>query len=279
MRTLAVFSALVVVVVIGVLLVWLVQVSATGPVPRHRLLAFAVRQELTITPDNGDLVIRYLATTRRWRTAGLMTGVACAALWALRDGEVRFDALSAFAGWFVGAVVAEWRVATAGRPDRPSARLAPRLLRDHVGPVGRWSPVAGLAVAAALGAWALADAAAGGDADVPRVLGLLVLAVAALAVPAVVGRHVLERRQPADLAPDVLAADDAVRRRSLHVLAGSALALVAWPSATLVQQVPAPDTAAFVLVATVVVGSVVGGWLIARTPYRLQPHPDRAPVA
>lgn len=205
MRTLAVFSALVVVVVIGVLLVWLVQVSATGPVPRHRLLAFAVRQELTITPDNGDLVIRYLATTRRWRTAGLMTGVACAALWALRDGEVRFDALSAFAGWFVG--------------------------------------------------------------------------VAALAVPAVVGRHVLERRQPADLAPDVLAADDAVRRRSLHVLAGSALALVAWPSATLVQQVPAPDTAAFVLVATVVVGSVVGGWLIARTPYRLQPHPDRAPVA
>ena len=275
----AVISALVLMVVIGVLLVWLVRVSATGPVPRHRLHAFAVRQELVITPSDGALVIRYLATTRRWRTVGLTTGVGAAAGWALRDGEVRFDALSAFAGWFVGAVVAEWRVATAGPPDRPSARLAPRLLRDHVGPVGRWSPVAGLAVAAALAAWALADAAAGGDVDVLRVLGLLVLAVAALGVPAVVGRHVLERRQPADLAPDVLAADDAVRRRSLHVLAGCALALVAWPSSTLVQQVPAADGPASLLVGLVVLSSIIGGWLVARTPYRLQPHPDPVPVA
>lgn len=276
----AVLSALAVLLVVAGFLLWLAYLMAAGPVPRHRVFLFAQRQDLVITPDNGALVIRYLATTRRWRTAGLTTGIAAAAGWALRDGEVRFDALSAFAGWFVGAVVAEWRVATAGPPDRhPAARLAPRLLRDHVGPVGRWSPVAGLSVAVVLGAWALADAATGGDVDVLRVLGLLVLAVAALGVPAVVGRHVLERRQPADLAPDVLAADDAVRRRSLHVLAGCALALVAWPSATMVAQVPLPDAPASLLALMVVLPSVAGGWVVARTPYRLQPHPRPVPVA
>ena len=274
----AVLTALGVVLVVAGFLLWLAYVTAAGPVPRHRVFLFAQRQDLVVTPDNGALVIRYLATTRRWRTVGLTTGIAAAAGWALRDGEVRLDALSAFAGWFVGAVVAEWRVASASPQARPSARLAPRLLRDHVGPVGRWSPVAGLAVAVTLATWALADAATGGDVDVTRVLGLLVLAVAALAVPGVVGRHVLERRQPAHLAPDVLAADDAVRRRSLHVLAGSALALVAWPSATLVEQVPAADGPAALLVAVIVISSVVGGWLVARTPYRLQPHPDPDPV-
>lgn len=44
-----------------------------APVPRERVARFARRQGLAITPDNGAAVIRYLATTRRWR-AGCLVG-------------------------------------------------------------------------------------------------------------------------------------------------------------------------------------------------------------
>ncbi|HEV2888082.1 MAG TPA: hypothetical protein VGX49_14315 [Jatrophihabitans sp.] len=57
--------------------------------------------------------------------------------------------------------------------------------------------------------------------------GWLALTLAAAAVTVAVGRHILGRSQPI-AAEDVLAADEAIRSRSLHVLAGAALAIIGY---------------------------------------------------
>src|SRR5262245_37142806 len=67
---------------------------ASGPVTRVRLERFAGRQRLEITPTNGDQVIAYLATTRRWRVAGLVTGLLTSAVWAQLHAGVTVNFLS-----------------------------------------------------------------------------------------------------------------------------------------------------------------------------------------
>lgn len=246
--------------------------TAGGPVTRRRLTAFAVRQELHITPGNGGLVIRYVTTTRRWRAVGLLTGIVLSAAWTLRQGELRIDFLAAFAGWFVGAVVAEWRVTAAEPGVQRTARLAPRLAKHYLGVVARFAPLLTLALALFIGTLDLV-ASQRADADRPVTVGWLVLAVVGFAVPAVVSRRVLARPQPAGLPDDVVAADDAVRRRSLHVLAGCSMALVAYPTAGLITVLDrvSDSTSVGLLTFLVVLPAVLGGWLVARTPARLQP--------
>src|SRR5689334_18536905 len=81
------------------------------PVERRTLETFARRQQLRVTVANGPLLLQSLTLTRRWRTLGLSTGLSCSFLWAVRDGRVTINFTAAFLGWFVGAVVAEWRIA------------------------------------------------------------------------------------------------------------------------------------------------------------------------
>src|SRR5688500_8851547 len=85
--------------------------AAGGPVSRTRVEPFARRQRLTITAANGDHVIRYLATARRWRAAGATAGILASVTAALPQGQLRVDFFLLFAGWFLGALVAEFRVA------------------------------------------------------------------------------------------------------------------------------------------------------------------------
>ena len=80
---------------------------------------------LTVTADNGNHIVRYLATTRRWRVAGLGGGITASILLHLPD-EVRFDAGVIFAGWFLGALVAEMRVAHLRPGARPAAVVRAR---------------------------------------------------------------------------------------------------------------------------------------------------------
>lgn len=194
-----------------------------GRVSRHRLRAFARRHRLTVTVDNGDRVIRYLATTRRWRTTGLVVGLLVSVGWALSQGGVQVNFLALFAGWFVGALVAEVRLARTSFGPRRVASLASRSPGLYL-PRTAWWLVPALAVAsvaAAVYAWVRAG--------VPEpTVGLL--AGAAVAIAVVVNRvqaRVVGRAQPAE-APDVVAADDAIRSRSLHVLTGGGATLVVY---------------------------------------------------
>ena len=198
--------------------------TVSGPVSRPRVEAFARRQRLDITPDNGNQVIRYLATTRRWRAAGLACGVVLSVGPHLPT-QLRFQPVWLFTGWFAGALVAEARVAHLGFGARRAASLQRRRPSTYL-PRLAWALVpaaaaVALAVAAGTALLALTDRA---DPDWWAGAWLVAALLLAAAVRGV-QRVVLRRPQP--FAPaDVLAADDAIRSRSLHVLAGGGAALV-----------------------------------------------------
>jgi hypothetical protein len=80
---------------------------------------FAQQHRLVVTADNGQRVIDYLATTRRWRATGLAAGLAASLAWHLRQQMFGVNWVFMLAGWFLGALIAELRVA------RPSIRRGP----------------------------------------------------------------------------------------------------------------------------------------------------------
>jgi hypothetical protein len=225
-------SVLVAILVLPVLFLAVI-VLATIPfrdVTRSRVTSFAYRQSLPITVANGPIVIRYLATTRRWRGCGLLLTVAGGVLEAwIRQGNLRIGTVALFVGWFVGAVIAEWRVSVLStETSRRTALLAPRRMSSYLAGYVRWpigilflilisSEVLALLLTSHRGA----------------LLGWFVVTVSAGGVTAAVARHVLTRAQPR-AASYVLASDESIRSRSLHVLAGSMLAIVGYLGAAIV---------------------------------------------
>lgn len=198
---------------------------ASGPVSRRAVERFARRQRLHITAGNGEQIIRYLATTRRWRSAGVAAG------WVLAIATTMFYPLGTrgnlglFAGWLAGALIAEVRVAHLGHGVRRAASLQPRRPERYLSrPAWALVPVAaGLATAVAV---ATAGAAALGWAAPDRWAAIwLVVALATAGAIRAVQRIVVRRAQPL-VAADALAADEAIRSRSLHVLSGGGAALV-----------------------------------------------------
>lgn len=259
--------------VLGLLVLLLVVgtvVPLFGPVDRARVRRFAVRQGLTVTADNGNSVIRYLATTRRWRGGLLwlaLLGFVLGAV-ATRHG-VTLSVFDAFCGWFAGAVVAEWRVDALTRGPRAAALLRARRLTDYVGPrvvcfvVLVWSAVAVLGVTAVVVSLGRSTGRTG------AVVTLLACVLVATIICAVV-RRVLERPQPL-VAVDLLDADQAIRGRSLHVLLGSALAIGGYLIAVTIGQVVARDDDVWIGVA-IVIGDIalpVLGVVVARGPRRM----------
>jgi hypothetical protein len=194
-----------------------------GRVSRTRLRAFAKRHRLTITVDNGNRVIRYLAMTRRWRTTGLVAGLLGSVGWAWWQGGFRLTFLPLFAGWFVGALVAEIRLARTSFGPRRVASLEARSPGLYL-PRTAWWLVPALAVASVAGAvyaWARTGVWE------PTVWLLAGVAVAIAVVVNRVQARVVGRPQPAEAA-DMVAADDAIRSRSLHVLTGGGATLVVY---------------------------------------------------
>ena len=231
------FGAFTILALVGALVLLIMVIGGEVGGMRSRVERFARKQSLPITVGNGDIVIGYLAVTRRWRRSGLLVGLALTIGYSQTIGSsvthegLHVNFLALFVGWFVGAVIAEWRISTAASGSRRVASLAPRRLASYLPPSSWVAPALVFAGAAAAGLVGLVAIVISRH----RVPAALIVSLAALvlvvAVIRVVVRHVLSRPQPQG-ALDVLAADDAIRSRSLRVLAGSSLALGGYLLAT-----------------------------------------------
>ena len=208
------------------LLLWLLRdFIEVAAVSRERLERFARRHGLEVTTTNGEQVIRYLATTRRWRSAGLAASLVLAVAYGLLYHVLRLDFLTFFAGWFVGALIAEVRVAHLAHGPRRAASLVPRTGTAYL-PEGYWRlvPRCGvLSVAATL--VCVAVAVRGRPIPFWPTVAWAVAGVVITVTVRLIQRRVLRRPQPV-APPEVLAADDAIRSRSLHVLSAGGATLV-----------------------------------------------------
>ncbi len=195
-----------------------------GPVERKRIERFAARQQLAITVANGNRVIAYLATTRRWRAGGLAVSIAASFVWGIAHGGPSFGSLQLFSAWFAGAVIAEWRVTKLPAGDRRAASLEARAPELYVSRVARAAPP--LFAAVSVAALVVCVAVPGARQRLPMgelAFNALVATVFA-AIGRLVERRILDRPQPLT-APDLVAADDAIRSRSLHVTVASITAV------------------------------------------------------
>lgn len=188
--------------------------------------------------------------------------------------------LQALAGWFVGAVVAEARLARRPAGQRRVASLQPRDPAAYLSWPARLVLPAALAVSLALGLLALVASLAGRGVDGRSALLAPIVAVAVAGVVWAVRNRVLTRPQPADLPPDQRAADDAIRSRSLHVLAGAGAALVLYAVIYQLDAVglvlPRFDVEAAEIV--LALGAPLLGWLVATARWSVRRPLATAPA-
>jgi hypothetical protein len=234
---------------------------ADAPVAKHRVEVFAARQDLSVTEDNCAQVIAYLAVTRRWRSAGLVGAVTWYLVVGLRHQTIGVNIAYALSGWFVGAVIAEIHV-NGLVTGRRAASLERRTLDRYLPSVHRrLLPLAGAACLMLAGI-----AGATGYVDSARTIAVWVAAGIGLpTIVALVTRWILLRPQQY-ASPDVLSADEAIRRRSLRVITGSAITLLLY---CVVDQVLALLNRSGPGIATAVVVIVVGAVAVPVTGWRL----------
>jgi hypothetical protein len=250
-------------VVFVVLLLCLVD-GLIGVVPRRRVERFARLHSLPVTAANGNQIIVYRATTRRWRVLGLAAGLVAQ---AVVTGMMVLSTLWLFVGWFVGAAVAELRVAHLDRGPRASASLQPRRAADYLPRVGRWAVPVFMALCALTPVFcaAVRRRFPAGDLRIVALWAVFGLGVGLVALAA--QRHVLRRPQPL-AGPDRLAADDAIRSRSMHVLAAAGMVLVNFcvesqlAAAGILHHSHAADMAVWVIG----LGVPIAGWVLAHYP-------------
>lgn len=247
--------ALLILLAVAALLVFASVLTAGGPVPLASAQRFARNYSLTLNDTNGPSVVRALATMHRWRRFGLACGFAFGALSALFEGQLNINFTTMFLGWFAGAVVAQWRINAPVSGARRSASLTPRTVRDYLSGFA-WGALCVTLALVAAGVLGAGIAAAGQPSL--RLDWAVGAAEAALgcALMAAAARRVLARGRPSET---VLAeADDALRKHSLAVIVGSAIALASVPLGnfwTIVAQVVLPDP-------TSEGGLVSLGWLL-----------------
>lgn len=215
-------SFLAVVVLIVAVLLLMTANAVVGTVPRRRVEEFARLHSLRVTPANGNQIIAYRATTRRWRAVGFTLGVLTPAVLS-RSYFLGFE--WALAGWFAGAAVAELRVAHLDRGPRASASLTSRRVADYLPLLGRWAVPGAMALSVLIGAYCVAQHGSHPEGNLRAVTLCTVVGVGVGVVALAAVQYVLRRPQPLAEA-DRLAADDAIRSRSLHVLAAAGMVLI-----------------------------------------------------
>lgn len=196
--------------------------------PREAQLAqWARTYALELTDDNRPVVIGYLRTTRRFRAVGGAGGWLIGGL-PLLSGQPLPPGIDGFAlalaGYFGGAALAELlfsRQRTGPTPRRAS--LVPREMDDYLAPwVWRMSWAALALTVALLGAYAGLDRIGPGPRSasdlLPGVLGAAMVVVVATWAQ----RRLVHRPQPLS-APDLVAADDALRAASMSTAAGAGI--------------------------------------------------------
>jgi hypothetical protein len=253
----------------------IVIVANTAPVRRSRLERFARRQSLTITATNGNRVIAYLSVTRRWRSAGVVIGLAAGSIGMLSQGQIGVAFLPLFAGWFAGALAAEARLTYRHRSPLRRASLMPRDPSRYLSPVHRLLVPVATVVCLGVGVTTLIEAASGREvASGKAILGLLAGLVIAAAVR-LTQRRALNRPQPV-AEPDEIAADDAIRSRSLHVLASAGATLVVF---CILYQLEALLGGSNVLISLATVVAPVVGWLLGISHWSVAQPTDPPPTS
>ena len=227
---------------------------------------FARRQRIALVDANAAHVVGALLITHRWRRAGLVLGLLIGAVWSLRHGSLDLNFVAGFLGWFVGAVIAEWRISRLDQGEqRRVAGLAPRSISRYVTPLvlGVTAGVAAILLAVAIAA-------------LTRVgvtwswVGWVAYSLAVAAAMALTARAIVNR--PSGFADEsVREADDALRCHGLTVLAGSTVA-AAYPAiAGLALLTAYPDGVPFSVdpawtFLIVVVLVALGWWVAVRSP-------------
>jgi hypothetical protein len=201
---------------------------------------WASERDLALTPSSRALVARYLRRARLFRAWGAIGGALAPTVVDLvvngrvevlgfgTDGDSAPLAFgSIFLGYLVGAVLCE---ATAARRPRGPRRVASLHRRELPAYLPRWTIAAqrAAAVCAAAGSIAVAAVPFPDGTSKPSDLSLAVGALVILAFGAgleAVERWLVRGAQPFT-APDLVAADDALRAQSIRAVAGAGLALL-----------------------------------------------------
>jgi hypothetical protein len=224
---------------------------------------------LDLVPESHALVARYLRRARVCRAWGVVAGALAPTVIGLVEGRVVVlgfgtDGSSAplafgaiFIGYLAGALCAEVATVRPRRP-RPVASLVPRELPRYLSwrivLAQRAATLAAAAGTLAVAAWPPAGTSTSGTAS------LVLTAVLALAFG--VGLEAVEhwfvvRPQPfAD--PALMAADDAIRGRSIRSVAGAGLAILLLLCCGVALALQAPVVAAFCLVLSVAAYAGIG---------------------
>jgi len=241
---------------------------ALWPVTRRRLAAFATTYRVAVTGDNAPLLLTHLARTRRYRSIGAALG------WSIGSFEtvagLPFGALGgAFAGYFLGALLAEARGAGTLPPGPRRASLAPRRVAEYVSPAARWLPVVLGVVAAVV---LIIPLRWPPSPDRVQLVPPVVVAVTAVALAAVIvwARAWIVARPQRLGGADLVAADDGLRASSIQTLSGAGAALLCLMIGTLLagvdrSAVPAP-------VHTLLTGSDVALLVLLLISWRGVPH-------
>lgn len=187
---------------------------------------WARERDLEIDSTNRAMIAWYLRTSRTLRLLGVLAGFVLAPLTALALGDQELGAgylwLAAVAGYLGGVAYAEVALR---RPAGSAASMRPRELSDYLSPWARraqrrTAAFAGICALAALvvplrDPWFVSRAA--------RVATFVAVPLILLAVEAL-QRWLIRRPQPV-VETSLLRADDAIRRQSVHSIAGAGMGL------------------------------------------------------
>jgi hypothetical protein len=232
---------------------------------------------VSLTSESRPVVWRYLAWSRRCRTAGGLVGflapVFTSAVIGKPDDPGPWAVALMVVGYLLGALVAEL-VVNRPAPGKGTALLVPRRLGDYL-PAYALVLQRGLAILAVLMVPVYALLEPHARVSTPSVAGAAAFGVAGVGIAAVIEglqRRIVARPQPVTRAAD-LTLDDAMRASSLHVLAGAGIALLIYIASLMVAisiatVTPEPVSAAVgIAFLLLVVPSSVFSWVHLAKPH------------
>jgi hypothetical protein len=258
-------------VVYGLVVVGIATALALRRPSRTEVGWFLTLHRVALTKRNGPMIVDYLARTRRWRVYGVVGSWAVAGSVGLVSPDAQPNGYAVlFGGWFIGGILAEVPVGPRRVGGVRVASLQPRTLSMYLSPgVTRW-----------IGCWAggtvglLVLYGATVSSPVTRRVAVVLAVLAALTLLSVWSMRVIVRRPQPAAPPDVVAADDAIRRAAVRRIAAgwgvlqcmAAIAVARWLAAG-----SGSDVVAEIATAAEVVGAagVAASWLIV--PTRMSP--------